>query len=300
MTKTLVVIGGPTASGKTRVAVDLAKKYNSEIISADSRQIYKETSIGTAVPSPEELSEVKHHFIQFLSLKDYYNASIYEIDVIKKLEGLFQKRDIIFMAGGSGLYINAVCFGIDDIPSIDQSIRTKLERKYKEEGLTKIQLLLKELDPISYERVDLNNHLRILKALEVSMQTGKPYSSFLTNKKRNRDFQVLRIGLDMNRTLLYDKINSRVFNMIQSGLVDEVKSLSNFRDMNAMKTVGYREIFRHLDGDISLEDAVDLIQRNTRKYARKQLTWFRKDNLFSWFEPGNSEGMVRYIEDNLS
>ncbi len=295
MTKSLVVIGGPTASGKTRVGIELAKEFNSEIISADSRQIYKETSIGTAVPTSEELAEINHHFIQFISLNEYYNASMYELDVLSKLKELYKKKDIVFMVGGSGFYINAVCFGIDDLPAIDPSVRSALSIKFKEEGIEGLRRDLKQLDPEIYGKIDLNNHYRVLKALEVSIQTGRPYSSFLTYKKRDRDFQIIRLGLDLDRKILYDRINNRVENMISMGLVDEVKGLKEFRNNNALKTVGYKEIFSFLDGDISLGEAVDLIQRNTRKYARKQLTWFRKDNLYPWFDPSETEQMANYI-----
>lgn len=282
--------------GKTSVGIQLAKTLGTEIISADSRQIYKETRIGTAVPSPEELATVKHHFIQTISLADYYNASMYEFDVLAKLGGLFKEKETVLMAGGSGLYINAVCFGIDELPTIDQEVRDQLAAQYAEEGLESIQQRLNELDPVSYEKVDLNNHFRVLKALEVSIQTGRPYSSFLTGNKRDRDFRIIRLALDMDREELYNRINTRVDRMIEEGLVEEVASLENYRSKNAMKTVGYREIFRHLDGEISLDEAADLIRRNTRKYARKQLTWFRKDNLYQWFHPENVKGMLNYIE----
>ncbi len=299
MNRTLVVIGGPTAVGKTTVAIALAKRYNTEIISADSRQIYKETVIGTAVPSPEELLAVPHHFIQTVNLSDYYNASMYELDALEKIERLFRKHEVVIMTGGSGLYINAVCFGIDELPTIDQEIRSRLAAQFRDRGLKSLQDDLKKADPVTFERVDLNNHFRILKALEVTIQTGIPYSSFLTHKRKERDFRIIRLALDMNRDTLYHRINSRVDSMIGSGLIDEVKSLEEFREKNAMKTVGYRELFSYLDGRISLEQAVDLIKRNTRKYARKQLTWFRKDNLYPWFHPAEMERIETYIKTQL-
>ncbi|MCF8225210.1 MAG: tRNA (adenosine(37)-N6)-dimethylallyltransferase MiaA [Bacteroidales bacterium] len=300
MNKFLVVIGGPTASGKTEVAIDLAKAYRSEIISADSRQIYKETSIGTAVPAKEQLNEVPHHFIQCISLNDYYNASMYETDVLRKLNILFKEHDIVIMAGGSGLYINAVCFGIDDLPAIDLEIRNNLFKKYEKEGIASLRTMLKDADPATYEKIDLNNHFRILKALEVTVQTGKPYSSFLTRKKKTRDFGIIRIGLNLDRAELYDRINKRTEKMIEKGLVEEVRSLVHLRKKNAMKTVGYREIFRYLDDEISLDEAVDLIKNNTRKYARKQITWFRKNNLYPWFNPEKPDSILRYIDDQLN
>ena len=299
MTKTLVVLVGPTAAGKTGTGIELAKRYDSEIISADSRQIYRETTIGTAVPSPGELAQVPHHFIQCISLEDYYNASMYEQDVLNRLEELFAKHNIIFMAGGSGLYINAVCFGIDDLPAIDQQVRETLAQRFREEGIERLREDLKRVDPVSYERTDLNNHFRILKALEVSIQTGRPYSSFLTRSRKERDFRIIRLALDMERNELYSRINSRVERMIEAGLVDEVKGLERFRGKNAMKTVGYREVFSYLDNRISLDEAVDLIKRNSRKYARKQLTWFRKDNLYPWFHPEETERMAAWIDSRF-
>jgi tRNA dimethylallyltransferase len=299
MTKTLVVLAGPTAIGKTAVAIELAKRYGSEIISADSRQIYRETNIGTAVPSPEELAAVPHHFIQCVSLEKYYNASMYEQDVLKKLEELYKEHDIVFMAGGSGLYINAVCFGIDDLPAVDQQVRDSLARDFRENGIEWLREELKRFDQVSYERTDLNNHFRILKALEVSIQTGRPYSTFLTQSRKERDFRIIRLALDMERNELYERINSRVERMIGAGLVDEVKGLEEYRGKNAMKTVGYREIFSYLDNLISLDEAVDLVKRNSRKYARKQLTWFRKDNLYPWFHPEETERMLAEIDSQM-
>jgi tRNA dimethylallyltransferase len=299
MSKFLIVLGGPTASGKTTVGITLANRFNAEIISADSRQIYRETLIGTAVPNSEELASIPHHFIQSLSLNDYYNASMYEVDVLNKLDTLFQKNDIALMVGGSGMYINAVCFGIDNLPTIDQDIRQELAIKFEKEGIESLRNDLQKLDPVTYDKVDLNNHYRILKALEVSVQTGKPYSSFLKHKKQDRDFHLIRIGLDMDRKVLYDRINTRVDKMIEAGLVEEVEGLVKFKGKSAMKTVGYREIFKYLDKEISLEEAVDLIKRNTRKYARKQLTWFRKDKLFPWFHPSEIDRMVGYVESEM-
>lgn len=299
MTKYLVILGGPTASGKTRVGITLAKRFNTEIISSDSRQIYKELEIGTAVPTKFELAEVPHHFIQSHSLNDYYNASMFESDVLQKLKELYTEKNTVLMVGGSGFYINAVCHGIDKLPAIKQSLRKELEIKYKKEGLASIRAELKKVDPVSFSKIDLNNHLRILKALEVSIQSGKPYSSFLTNEKKLRDFKIIRLALDMKREILYERINTRVEKMIEDGLIEEVKSVEKYRDKNALKSVGYREIFKYLDGEIEIEEAVDLIKRNTRKYARKQLTWFRKDKLFPWFKPSETEQMISFIESQM-
>jgi len=297
--KYLIVLGGPTASGKTATGIALASHFNSEIISADSRQIYKETRIGTAVPSADELAAVPHHFIQYLSLRDYYNASMFEMDVLRKLDELFLSRNVVFMVGGSGLYINAVCNGIDELPTVDQGIRNELASLFENEGLEKLQEMLREMDPVSFERIDLNNHYRVLKALEVTKQTGRPYSEFLGAEKAVRNFQIIRLALDMDREILYDRINKRVELMMEEGLLDEVKGLQDYRSYNAMKTVGYRELFQHLDGKISEAEAVDLIQRNTRKYARKQLTWFRKDNLYPWYHPQDISGMKNYLEAKM-
>jgi len=299
MSKFLVVLAGPTAVGKTTTGIELASRYGSEIISADSRQIYKECSIGTAVPSPAELAAVPHHFIQCRSLKEYYNASMYEVEVLERLHRLFEKNELVFMVGGSGLYINAVCFGIDELPTVDQNIRDQLAKKFREEGIESIRQELKRLDPVSHSKTDLNNHYRILKALEVSIQTGRPYSSFLTQSKKKRDFRIIRLALDMERDELYSRINNRVERMIGAGLVDEVRGLEKFRGKNTMKTVGYREIFSYLDNQISLDEAIDLIQRNSRKYARKQLTWFRKDDMYPWFHPEETEKMADYIDDQI-
>jgi len=300
MKKTLLVIAGPTAVGKTSCGIQIASRYNSEIISADSRQIYKETTIGTALPSIEELARVKHHFIQTISVTEPYNASMFEFQVLDRLEDLFEKHDLILMVGGSGLYINAVCHGIDDLPSVDPVLRENLLSRYEHEGLESLSLELKNLDPLSYAKVDLKNHLRVLKALEITLQTGKPYSSFLSATPKERSFRILRIALDMDRELLYKRINSRVEIMMDHGLLDEVKSLRPLRNYTAMKTVGYRELFRHLDGELSLDEAVDLIQRNTRKFARKQLTWFRKDNLYQWFSPEDEESIRHWIESETT
>ncbi len=286
MSKYLLVLGGPTASGKTACSIELANHFGTEIISADSRQIYQETRIGTAVPETE--------------LTSYYNASMYELDVLNTLKSLYKKHDVVVMTGGSGLYINAVCDGIDDLPTVDPIVRKTLEQKYNKEGLESIRNDLKILDPLTYEKVDLKNHLRILKALEISIQTGRPYSSFLTHKKKQRDFKIIRMALNMDREVLYNRINKRVDMMVEDGLVEEARGLSNLRDTNALKTVGYKEIFSHFDGNISLEEAIDLIKRNTRKYARKQITWFRKDNLYPWFSPEEKEKMINYCERQMN
>lgn len=299
MKKTLVVMAGPTAVGKTSCGIEVAKHFGTEIISADSRQIYRETTIGTAVPSPGELALVKHHFIQTVSVEEPYNASIYETQVLGKLEQLFKVHDMVLLVGGSGLYIDAVCQGIDDLPQADPRLREELLERYKKEGLESLTRELKSLDPVSYEKVDLKNHMRVLKALEVSIQTGKPYSTFLSATKKERPFDILRIALDLEREILYNRINRRVELMMEAGLLEEVRQLQHLKGYTSMKTVGYRELFRVLDGELTLDRAVDLIKRNTRKFARKQLTWFRKENRYQWFTPGNCKEIIGWIEKGI-
>ncbi|MCK5135762.1 MAG: tRNA (adenosine(37)-N6)-dimethylallyltransferase MiaA [Bacteroidales bacterium] len=298
MEKRLVVLAGPTAIGKTALGIEIAKHFRTEIISADSRQIYRETNIGTAVPSPDELAAVTHHFIQTVSLKESYNASRYEQEVLYRLNKLFKQHDLVLMVGGSGLYINAVCQGIDELPSADPELRSQLLKRHEAEGLEPLTQELKKLDPVSHDRIDLKNHMRVLKALEVSIQTGKPYSSFLSITRKERPFKIKRIALDMEREHIYNRINLRVDRMMKAGLLAEVEQLQHFRGYTAMKTVGYRELFRYMDGEVLLEEAVDQIKRNTRKFARKQLTWFRKNNLYQWFLPDDPEKVIRWIEEN--
>jgi tRNA dimethylallyltransferase len=296
MKPTLVVLAGPTAIGKTSCGIEVARHFGTEIISADSRQIYRETTIGTAVPSPEELAQVKHHFIQSISIVEPYNASIYENQVLEKLEELFKVHDLVLMVGGSGLYIDAVCEGIDELPSVDPILRAELQERLRIEGLEALTQQLLQLDPVSYEKVDLKNHMRVLKALEISIQTGKPYSTFLSAEKKVRPFQILRIALDLDREILYSRINQRVEQMMEEGLLEEVRQVQHLKNYTAMKTVGYRELFRVLDGELSINEGVDLIKRNTRKFARKQLTWFRKEKRYTWFSPSKCNELIEWIE----
>jgi tRNA dimethylallyltransferase len=298
--KNLVVIAGPTAVGKTSLGIEIAERLGTEIISADSRQVYRETCIGTAVPVPGQLRRVRHHFIRCISLVDRYNASVYENQVLAKLDGLFKIYDTVLLVGGSGLYIDAVCKGIDDLPHADLRLREQLLSRYESEGLKPLVDELKVLDPESVRRIDLNNPMRVIKAVEVSMQTGKPYSSFLSFSEKKRPFGILRLALDMEREKLYERINARVDGMMEDGLLEEVKSLQHLRKANAMKTVGYRELFRYLDGEFTLEEAIDLIKRNTRKFARKQLTWFRKEGRYTWFRPDEEEKIFGWIREKIS
>lgn len=296
---TLIVICGPTASGKTKLAVRLAAFFNSEIISADSRQFFRELNIGTAKPSVQELKLVKHHFIGHVSVLDDYNAGKFEAEAIPLLETLFRKNSIQVMAGGSGLYIDAVCRGFDDLPDVDEKIRTELNVLFKEKGLIALRELLQKHDPEHYSNVDLNNPHRLIRALEVCIGTGLPYSSFRNNKPEKRKFSVIKIGTDVARNVLYEKINLRVDEMMKAGLLDEVRSLSNLQHLNALQTVGYSELFSFLEGKTDLAGAVEKIKQNTRNFAKRQMTWFRKDKDITWFAPENTEAVIAYLQNKM-
>jgi tRNA dimethylallyltransferase len=296
MQNILLVITGPTGAGKTDIAVDIASRFHSEIISCDSRQIFREMAIGTSMPTSEQLSKIKHHFIGSLSVKDYYSASLFERDVLKILPELFAKNSVVIMAGGSGMYIDAVCDGIDDIPDVDQAIREKYIRKYREEGIESLRVALKILDPEHYKKVDLKNHKRIIRALEICETTGRPYSSFLIKGKRKRDFTIVKVGIERPREELFKRINQRVDLMISSGLEEEARKLYYFRHLNALNTVGYKEIFKFFDGTISRTEAIDLIKRDTRRYAKRQMTWWAKDKSIRWFHPDEVQEIIQYVE----
>jgi len=283
-TKTLYIIAGPTAVGKTRFAIQLAQHLNSEILSADSRQFYQEMRIGTAVPSSDELKAVPHHFIQHLSVNDEYNVHRFEQDALKKSEELFKIYDQLVMVGGSGLYLNAVAYGIDDLPDPSEETRDYLERLQKKEGLEGLQKLLQEKDPAFYEKVDIYNPNRMKRALEVCLTTGKPYSKQRKGQSKPRDFEIKWIGLKQDREILNDKINRRVDLMIEYGLIDEVKSLYHLRHLNALNTVGYREFFKWLDGEETYEWAIEKVKTNSRRYAKRQMTWFRKNEDIYWVD----------------
>lgn len=293
--KTLIVILGPTAVGKTSTSINIAQHFNTEIISADSRQIFKELTIGTASPTQNELLTVQHHFIKTQTIHDYYSASLYEKQAIVKIEELHQKHDYVVLTGGSMMYIDAVCNGIDDIPDVDPNIRKQTIDEYKKFGLQHIQEELQKVDPDYFEKTDKANAKRILHALEVYRTTGKPFSSFHTNQNKKRDFNIVKIGLNYERAYLYKRIDKRVDLMIEEGLVEEAQSVYVHRDLNSLNTVGYKELFSYFDGDISLEKAIELIKRNSRRYAKKQLTWFRKDETIEWFEPENTDQVIQYI-----
>lgn len=297
--KTLIVIVGPTAVGKTDLCLTIARNLNTEIISADSRQIYREMKIGTAVPGEKAIQQVKHHFLGIKSIHEYYTAGMFELEVLDLLKDRFKEKDHMIMTGGSGLYINAVCNGIDALPKADTEIRHKLLRQYEEEGLKGIRNQLKMLDPDSYQTIDLKNPKRILKALEVTLTTGKPYSSFLTRQNKTRPFHILKIGLKRERNELYDRINKRVDQMIEEGLIEEARDLYPHKHLNPLNTVGYKELFDYFGGKISLEEAIRLIKRNSRRYAKRQLTWFARDKEIEWFHPENKDQIMHYIQKEL-
>lgn len=299
MQKTLVILTGPTGIGKSKSGIEIASQYKTEIVSADSRQLFKELQIGTAVPSKIELKAVIHHFIQTHSIKENYNVSRYENEVIGLLENLYLKYDLLLMVGGSMLYIDAVCKGIDNMPDVDPDIRNDLKKRFVDEGLESLRLQLKKLDPDYYSQVDLKNPNRIIHALEICLMTGKPYSSFRSNPQKVRPFRVIKIGLDCDRAELHDRINCRVDRMIEDGLEEEVKKVYHLKHLNSLNTVGYREFFDYFDGLTSREKAIELIKRNTRRYARKQLTWFRNDPEITWFHPEKTEEIISFIEKKL-
>lgn len=292
---TLIVITGPTAVGKTELCIHIAKRFGIPIINADSRQIYRELRIGTATPTEEQLQAVKHYFVGTISIDDYYNASMYEQEVLQLLDEQFKHSPIQLLTGGSMMYIDAVCNGIDDIPTIREDIREEMKRRYEQEGLEALCTDLRRLDPEHYEVVDRKNYRRVIHALEICYQTGKTYTSFRKQEKKQRPFQIVKIGLHRDREELYHRINQRVDQMMAEGLLDEVRSLSDKRCNNALNTVGYKEMFTYLDGTWTLDEAVERMKSNTRRYARKQLTWFKRDELMQWFHPHQEEDIMNYI-----
>ena len=294
MDKTLIVITGPTAVGKTALTLQLARHYGTPVINADSRQIYRELKIGTAAPTDEQLQQARHYFVGTKSIDDYYNASMYEQDVMEVISHLTPTLPYL-LSGGSMMYIDAVCNGIDDIPTIRDDIRQEMKRRYQEEGLEALCEDLKRLDPEHYDVVDRQNHRRVIHALEICYQTGQTYTSFRTRQKKQRPFRIVKIGLNRDREELYDRINRRVDEMMDAGLLDEVRSLTDKRHLNALNTVGYKELFDHLDGRWTLDEAVERIKGNTRRYARKQLTWYKRDPQVRWFHPDQQEEILKYI-----
>ena len=284
MKKWLITVVGPTAIGKTPLAIALAKHFNTEVISSDSRQFYKEMGIGTAVPTPEELEEVKHHCIQHLSIFDHYSVAEFEKECLQILEELFRKKDVAVLVGGSGLYMDAVLYGLDHFPEVPSQIREDLNMLLQKEGIEALQQQLSKLDPVYYQKVDIHNPHRLIRALEVCIASGKPYSSFLGNRPVKRPFHAIILGISADRNIVYDRINRRVEVMLEKGLVEEARRLYPYRDRNALQTVGYKELFAHFDGKISLAEAVAEIKKNTRRFAKRQLTWYRKNEKVIWFE----------------
>ncbi len=292
----LIVIVGPTAIGKTALSLQMASYFDTEILSADSRQFYKEMNIGTAKPSPKELASVRHHFIDSHSIREGYSVGKYEEDAIQLLNELFLTKQVLLLLGGSGLYIKAICEGLDEMPETKPEIREQLKQQYQKEGLETLQIQLKNLDPAHYESVDLQNPHRVIRALEVCLSTGKPYSSFRTEQKTERDFQIHKIGLERPREELYQRIESRVDEMLAQGLLEEVKNLSDWKSAQALQTVGYTEIFGYLEGKYDWEEAIRLLKRNSRRYAKRQMTWFKKDQEIKWFHPSETATILAYLK----
>lgn len=296
---TLIVILGPTGVGKSAISILLAKYYSTDIISADSRQVFRELSIGTAVPNKEDLQSVCHHFIQTRSIHHYYNVSEYETEAIERINQLFKSKNPLILTGGSMLYIDTICKGIDDIPTVTPEIRKNVIDWYLVNGLEALQQRLLILDPEYYSIVDLNNPKRLLHAVEVCQLSGKTFTSFRKNTIIERPFRILKIGINQNREILYHRINQRVDQMMEAGLLQEARSVYPYKGLNSLNTVGYKELFSYLDGNCTLEEAIDLIKCSTRKYARKQLTWFRKDTDIHWFEPDQIQEIITFTHDKL-
>ena len=293
--KILLVIVGPTAVGKTGLSISLAKELETHIISADSRQFFREMNIGTAKPTTDEMKGVKHYFIDHLSIHDVYNIADYEKDALDCVAREFLKKDLLILTGGSGLYVKAVCEGIDDIPAVDPEIRQSLNELLEEKGIDHLSQNLKRQDPAYFSKIDLNNPQRIIRALEVCLGTGKPYSSFLKGRKQKRPFEIVKIGLNLSRELLYARINQRMDGMVSSGLFEEAERLYPFKELNALQTVGYKEIFDYLDGEYDRREAIRLLKRNSRRYAKRQLTWFNRDPSIEWFLPDEYDRVLAYV-----
>lgn len=284
MSKYLIVLIGPTAIGKTALSIKIANYFNTEILSADSRQFYKEMFIGTAVPSPEELHNAQHHFIQHISIHDKHTVGDFENDAIECLETIFIEHDIAVMVGGSGLYVDAVIKGLDSFPEIDPKVRLELNIELEQKGLSALANKLKTLDPQAYDIIEIDNPHRVIRALEVTLGSGRPYSDFLNKPKPKRNFEIIKIGLTAERPIIYNRINERVDQMMNSGLLNEAKLLLPHKHLNALNTVGYKELFAYLEGETDLEFAISEIKKNTRRFAKRQLTWFRKDDSIEWFD----------------
>lgn len=300
MKKTLVILLGPTGVGKTEVCLSLAEELNSEIISCDSRQFFRELKIGTAAPTNIQMQRVKHHFVGNLSIFDYYSCGRFEMDALKKLDELFRSKDIVLMTGGSMLYIDAICKGIDDIPNVDQELRDSLHERYANEGIDNILAELKLLDPEYYDLVDKKNHKRIIHALEICLTSGKTFSSFRKETAKKRPFNIIKIGLNLPREELYDRINKRVDIMFEEGLMEEAKTYYPHRSLNSLNTVGYKELFEYFDGNWDLDFAKNMIKQNSRRYAKKQLTWFNRDEDINWFRPDQKSEILAFLKGKIN
>lgn len=291
----LVILLGPTGVGKTELSLRVAEHFHSPIISSDSRQLYKDLVIGTAAPTTSQLERVKHYFVGTLSLTDYYNASRFEEEVVSLLDGLHKSHPTVIMTGGSMMYIDAVCKGIDDLPTVTPELRKELLDLYEREGLDPIRAQLNKLDPVHYNEVDLKNYKRVIHALEICLMTGKPYSELRTNPRKQRPFNIIKIGLTRDRGELYERINRRVDIMMEDGLLDEARRVYPYKHLNSLNTVGYKELFNYLDGEWTLDFAIEKIKQNSRIYSRKQMTWFRRDQEITWFHPDEEEAVLDHI-----
>ena len=300
MKNTLIVLIGPTGVGKTELSLSIAEHFKTCIVSADSRQLYADLKIGTAAPTPDQLARVPHHFVGTLRLTDYYSAAQYEAEVMVKLEELFQQNDVVVLTGGSMMYVDAICKGIDDIPTVDKETRELMIQRYEEEGLEKLCSELKLLDPEYYQIVDLKNPKRVIHALEICYMTGKTYTSFRTREIKKRPFRIIKVGLTREREELYNRINRRVDEMMEKGLLEEARSVAEYKHLNSLNTVGYKEIFKYIDGEWPLDFAIEKIKQNSRIYSRKQMTWFKRDTEISWFHPEKKEEIMNHIKNLLS
>lgn len=298
-TKTLIVVVGATGSGKTDLSLRLATHFAAPILSTDSRQVYRGIPIGTAQPTAEQLATAEHHFIASHELDDNFNCGEYEVQALARLEELFQKHNTVVAVGGSGLYIQALCEGMDDLPQADEELRQRLAERLQNEGIESLAAELQRLDPVYYEQVDRCNPSRVLRAVEVCLQTGKPYSSLRTGERRKRDFNIVKVGIDWERATLYDRINRRVDMMIDEGLEAEALAVYPLRHLNSLQTVGYREMFDYFDGKITREEAIELIKRNSRRYAKRQMTWFRRDPEIRWFSNEEFDELVLFLENKI-